>query len=418
MSYTVGSSSATPAIIQAWGSSAEGESTARTGEADDVMEERPVKLKPGAAWETDSESDLEGDSRLSPGKTDATILFDEVDTLASKPWLGEQEKKELPILSLVSLNPKTANTVDLLRGQLQVLPELHDPVSAIRTVRISCGRDPSNTIVIKDSRVSLKHFTVRVHAAPGGRVSLDVLDQSSNGTWVDGRRIERGCRVPLAISGRISPLPAAVVGSAREVSYVLLHDTKGAHCKASLSRGSNLPLASPLPVLKMSQASVPCDLEEDLRCGICTDVLHRCLTLVPCGHNFCAACLAKWRRRSSLCPGCRASVRQAVQNADVDRVVEAFLHAHPESARTPAELATLDSAACDPESAAHLRWLLRDTKEHPVQSVMGESRPFYNPLNVATPQRRGTRQTTGDSGIRRRAQVVEERPQSTACVVS
>merc|ERR1712176_301733 len=97
------------------------------------------------------------------------------------------------------------------------------------------------------------------------------------------------------------------------------------------------------------EQSLPFALERDLRCGICTDVLHRCLTLVPCGHNFCAACLAKWRRRSSLCPECRASVRQAVQNVDVDNLASAFLRAHPEAARSFDELATLDRAVCEPE---------------------------------------------------------------------
>jgi hypothetical protein len=269
------------------------------------------------------------------------------------------------------------------------LEELPDSPMALRTVRISCGRVTTNTIILKDTRISMRHFTLRVRACNRGRVVLDLLDQSTNGTWVDGRRVGRGRRVPLSIGQRIVALPAALVGKTGEVGYLLVYDTKGAQCNADcrkcLADTENIP--PPLASVK----SVPRDIEEDLRCSICTDVLHHCLTLVPCGHNFCAACLAKWRRRSLVCPECRASVRQAVQNVDVDKMADAFLRAHPEAARSLDELAGLDRAICEPEAAALLRWLLRDPTDHPEYVRERCSAPVARarttPLNVATPSR-------------------------------
>merc|ERR1719223_344701 len=165
---------------------------------------------------------------------DTTVLFEDAagDTACAEPTLNVELQ---PVLSLVSLNTRTAASVDILRGTLSVLPELPDSSSGVRTVRISCGRGPGNTIVLKDSRVSQHHFTVRVRAAAGGRVVLDLLDQSTNGTWVDGRRVGRGRRVTLSVGVRIVALPAMVVGRDGEVGYVLLQDTKGAHCNPALS---------------------------------------------------------------------------------------------------------------------------------------------------------------------------------------
>jgi len=405
---------ASPARVMAWGGEADAEAGPKgrsspdqsTPRMEDVVEDQAEdsrsqerRIRVGVDWE-DSDSELmAGEAVVVPDMLpDTTMLFE--DDARSSARGESSVVVEQPVLSLVSLNTRTATTVDILRGTLVVLPELPEPSSAARTVRISCGRDPKNTIVLKDSRVSLHHFTVRVRAAPGGRVVLDLLDQSSNGTWVDGHRVGRGKRVILAVGARIVALPAALVGRSGEVGYVLLHDTKGARCNLESLPAQEAAKQEPPP------KGLPRDLEQDLRCGICTDVLHRCLTLVPCGHNFCAVCLAKWRRRSTLCPGCRAPVRQAVQNLDVDKVAETFLGAHPEAARTKEELAALDRAACEPESAAHLRWLLRD----PVLNGYGSGNASAI-SQVATPMRNQTRQARPQSGPPARQQLAEPQPQ-------
>ena len=33
---------------------------------------------------------------------------------------------------------------------------------------------------------------------------------------------------------------------------------------------------------------------EDLVCQICLDMLHQCVALQPCGHNFCATCASQY----------------------------------------------------------------------------------------------------------------------------
>jgi len=92
-----------------------------------------------------------------------TIIFEAPD-LDSESFLGsdgatpgcaEVRQDEL-VLTLVSLNSKTAATIEFTRSAF----------AGFRGIEISCGRANSNTIVLEDPRVSTKHFTIRV-TAPG-----------------------------------------------------------------------------------------------------------------------------------------------------------------------------------------------------------------------------------------------------------
>ncbi|KAH8767900.1 hypothetical protein F5882DRAFT_191096 [Hyaloscypha sp. PMI_1271] len=96
------------------------------------------------------------------------------------------------------------------------------------------------------------------------------------------------------------------------------------------------------------------DLEKELTCSICTEVLYQPLTLLDCLHTFCGSCLKEWfafqlsSHRASpsplpetglpyTCPSCRAPVRDTKHNATVTTLLEMFLAANPEKGRTEKE---------------------------------------------------------------------------------
>ncbi|KAL4996118.1 hypothetical protein BDV10DRAFT_173191 [Aspergillus recurvatus] len=95
------------------------------------------------------------------------------------------------------------------------------------------------------------------------------------------------------------------------------------------------------------------DLEKELTCSICTDLLFQPLTLLDCLHTFCGSCLKEWfytqasRRSSSTtprytCPSCRASVRETRPNATVTTLLDMVLTANPERAKPAAERAEIE----------------------------------------------------------------------------
>ncbi|BAE59672.1 unnamed protein product [Aspergillus oryzae RIB40] len=90
------------------------------------------------------------------------------------------------------------------------------------------------------------------------------------------------------------------------------------------------------------------DLEKELVCSICTELLYQPLTLLDCLHTFCGSCLKEWfsvqasRHRSSssarfTCPSCRAVVRETRPNATVTTLLDMVLTANPDRARPEAE---------------------------------------------------------------------------------
>ncbi|KAF2270259.1 hypothetical protein CC78DRAFT_452029 [Lojkania enalia] len=88
------------------------------------------------------------------------------------------------------------------------------------------------------------------------------------------------------------------------------------------------------------------DLEKELSCSICTDLLYQPLTLLDCLHTFCGACLKEWfafqaSTATSIhpytCPSCRASVRSTQPNATVTTLLDMFIKAHPERGKSEAE---------------------------------------------------------------------------------
>ncbi|MCJ1315318.1 hypothetical protein MMC15_000635 [Xylographa vitiligo] len=90
------------------------------------------------------------------------------------------------------------------------------------------------------------------------------------------------------------------------------------------------------------------DLEKELTCSICTEVLYQPLTLLDCLHTFCGSCLKEWfafqgshNSNSSTqpytCPSCRATVRETRPDAKVTTLLDMFLQVNPEKGKTADE---------------------------------------------------------------------------------
>ncbi|KAL8412000.1 hypothetical protein RB596_001310 [Gaeumannomyces avenae] len=102
------------------------------------------------------------------------------------------------------------------------------------------------------------------------------------------------------------------------------------------------------------------DLERELSCSICADLLYKPLTLLDCLHTFCGACVKEWFGWQATaaenaptppapdspvftCPACRAPVRDTRRNATVSTLLEMFLAANPDKARPDSEKSTMDA---------------------------------------------------------------------------
>ncbi|KAH6850382.1 hypothetical protein B0I37DRAFT_444419 [Chaetomium sp. MPI-CAGE-AT-0009] len=103
------------------------------------------------------------------------------------------------------------------------------------------------------------------------------------------------------------------------------------------------------------------NLEAQLTCSICTDLLHQPLTLLDCLHTFCGACLKEWfhfqaeRVESApgpppppsvpifTCPSCRDGVRDTKHDARVFSLLDMFVALNPGRGKSAAEKAEMDA---------------------------------------------------------------------------
>lgn len=74
-------------------------------------------------------------------------------------------------------------------------------------------------------------------------------------------------------------------------------------------------------------------LKEELTCPICLGVLHRCVTLDPCQHNYCSSCLLNHFKTSVKCPVCRTKGLAVKKNGTLQGVIDVVLKNSPDMSR-------------------------------------------------------------------------------------
>merc|ERR1719352_1081064 len=282
---------------------------------------------------------------------------------------------------------------------------------------LSIGRAESNTLALKDQRVSYKHFLIRARMRLAedkeneqSSTALELVDLSTNGTWVNNYRVGKGKIVPISTGDEIQILPVTKVGRAQMIGYTIqtnlgqhtqnphnqsgvLERPKWVPCdpEARVIGGSPqfkksglLDLGVVKTMAKDDSQTFASELELEVTCGICADILHKSVALIPCLHNFCTACYLEWRHRSNDCPNCRAQVVTILRNHAIDGVVNTFTKAHPSRKRDPAELEELDRKEEDPLNRLLLNRLLsrrvtevtRERRREPQHAI---NAPAENP---------------------------------------
>jgi Cysteine rich domain with multizinc binding regions/Zinc finger, C3HC4 type (RING finger) len=104
---------------------------------------------------------------------------------------------------------------------------------------------------------------------------------------------------------------------------------------------TSLPSQAPTDNAQVEATENSSGLSDELSCGICLDLLHNCVTLVSCLHNFCGACITSWLKNGT-CPLCKAAITKAKKNAPINNIVASVLQKHPEKVRPQAELEQMD----------------------------------------------------------------------------
>ena len=219
-----------------------------------------------------------------------------------------------PLLQLKELDAKAAAAAAAVTVVLGRAQEEDDSEGATM---------PAATAVAMDCPVSAPLLLSRRHAEfmllrDGTCVVADL--GSTNGTFVNGTRLERKARTVLRDQDVVT-LGAPSIRSNRtadwEFKYYNPFTYRFDACTCTAGAGAHWPGppaeeedGGPAPGQAKAkvQSAQQAELEEGLECTVCNSTFVAAHALAPCGHNFCGGCCHEWLKTNLSCPVCRVKI--------------------------------------------------------------------------------------------------------------
>lgn len=79
-------------------------------------------------------------------------------------------------------------------------------------------------------------------------------------------------------------------------------------------------------------------MADQFDCGICYQIMHQAVSLMPCLHTYCGGCFSDWMKRSKECPSCREAVIMVKKNSLINSSIESYLIVNPQLKRSKEDL--------------------------------------------------------------------------------
>ncbi|KAK1083013.1 hypothetical protein LTR33_003529 [Friedmanniomyces endolithicus] len=167
------------------------------------------------------------------------------------------------------------------------------------------------------------------------------------------------------------------------------------------------------------------DMEKELTCSICTDILYQPLTLLDCLHTFCGSCLKEWFASQSAstlrtsrpsahpytCPSCRDSVRATKADWRLTALLEAFLKVNPDRLKSDAEKEGSVKVYKPGDDVIPRVEIRRDDTDSEDERLMAEVRDLSMANVDPETARRRAERARGQGRDRRRQDAPRQRPE-------
>lgn len=203
----------------------------------------------------------------------------------------------------------------------------------------SLGRQPSNDIKISDIRLSGVHCKI----SKDDENNFWIEDLSSNGTFLDDEVIGKGKKRKIVSGDKIYLLHPSKVQQDEIMGYVFSSVNRPEEISLKRQREDNQKAIEEGKKLYEKNLRFQEELGEEMMCCICIDYLYQCVTLIPCLHNFCAACFSDWMQKSKICPQCREEALEVKKNHVVNNIIEKFMENNPDKKRPQKEYDDMDA---------------------------------------------------------------------------
>jgi E3 ubiquitin-protein ligase CHFR len=238
------------------------------------------------------------------------------------------------------------------------------------------GRNSTNDIQIPDIRLSGVHCKIFKDAED----NIWIEDLSSNGTFIENDKIGKGTKKKLASGDKIYLLHQSKVKAEDILGYVFSSMVEDGS-KLKRQREEDQKRLEEEKKQTEKQLKFQEDLGEEMRCCICIDYIYKCITLIPCLHNFCASCFSDWMQKSSMCPQCREEVIELKKNATVNNIIEKFMENNPSKKRPKEEYDEMDQKDKVKEDRINLKNLKKPAVSAPT-SLFSTPVTTYNQTSL------------------------------------
>ncbi|KAF9586383.1 hypothetical protein BGW38_005967 [Lunasporangiospora selenospora] len=274
------------------------------------------------------------------------------------------------------------------------------------------GRDEeqcSPGAVLSGSNFSRTHFEVSSRSFTDVDAVIWVRDFSSNGIWVNEKRIPKDQPFKIFNKDIISFCSGSTINHRSLPSFMLvdkrnhptLKEQQNEHAKRvaealdpvsepSLQEQSNKKRKTNsdadldhsnvgdgivLDIAEVKQKDPGTDssaasavsamieesaFEKEFECGICHDIMYKALVLQPCLHAFCKECCKGWFSSNADCPSCRQRVTKTKRDFKLNNLITLFLKNRPHMAREDVE----EDAGADSDTSDVVRRRRRRNGEY------------------------------------------------------
>ncbi|KAF9105280.1 hypothetical protein BGX29_000308 [Mortierella sp. GBA35] len=277
---------------------------------------------------------------------------------------GDGNQATLPIEDDVEELPEDDNDTSSAPGEIPVnllaLNQGHQNIALtrIKTVIGRNAEDCTEGAVLTDGRISKTHCEISSRSMTDGDAAIWIKDISSNGVWVNDKKIAKDEPVKIFDKDviRLAPAPANPQVNPPPV-YMLMDKRIKSTAKSpqqSVSKRVNDDLKdesavadneSSEPEQKRQKSETAAGVsaedkeqedsafEQEFECGICHEIMHKAMIMQPCLHSFCRGCSKSWLKQSTVCPSCRQEVTKTKRDFKLNNLIALFLKTRPHMGR-------------------------------------------------------------------------------------
>ncbi|KAG0003703.1 hypothetical protein BGZ65_001439 [Modicella reniformis] len=194
--------------------------------------------------------------------------------------------------------------------------------------------------------ISRSHCEISSRSMEDADAAIWINDMSSNGVWVNGKKIAKN--EPIKIFNKdIISFVSGPTNSTSDAPAFLLRDERGkigykkpkqeSEKRPNEQLGDDPSTKELEPDVKKPKVDEESVFEKEFNCGICHDIMHKALVLQPCLHSFCKECCKTWLQNSAECPACRRPVIRTKRDFRLNNLISVFLENRPHLKRDDIE---------------------------------------------------------------------------------